>query len=158
MLLPLVVTELETERRHQLDSFRSQVAGVFDRLEQAQRAAQFGALLGGPRLIAVTVRNYDVEIDLMCLVDDVAIHDRIGPISSYAGPAGANCSVVNASKTSPSLMSLKFSIAMPHSYPSVTSRTSSLKRLSDASLPSYTTTLSRNKRMRESRVTLPLLT
>ena len=48
--------------------------------------------------------------------------------------------------TSPTLMSWNFSRPMPHSKPFLTSEASSLKRLSEARLPSQTTTLSRSRR------------
>src|SRR5712691_11248985 len=55
----------------------------------------------------------------------------------------ATSSIRYASIRSPTFKSLKFSTPMPHSKPSRTSRTSSLKRLSEASVPSYTSTPSR---------------
>src|SRR2546425_850057 len=58
----------------------------------------------------------------------------------------ATLSTVKTSNRSPGLTSLKFSTVMPHSYPACTSFTSSLKRRSEASLPSYTTTPSRTTR------------
>src|SRR6059058_656897 len=54
--------------------------------------------------------------------------------------------------------SLKFSMPMPHSKPSRTSRTSSLKRLSDDSVPSYTSTPLRMMRTRPVRGMTPLRT
>src|SRR5436309_12691876 len=54
--------------------------------------------------------------------------------------------------------SLKFSMPMPHSKPSRTSRTSSLKRFSDASVPSYTSTPLRMMRTRPVRGITPLRT
>src|SRR6267378_5557906 len=54
--------------------------------------------------------------------------------------------------------SLKFSMPMPHSNPSRTSRTSSLKRLSDDSVPSYTSTPLRTMRTRPVRGMTPLRT
>src|SRR5216110_3315508 len=56
---------------------------------------------------------------------------------------------------SPTLMSLKFSIPMPHSKPSRTSRTSSLKRLREPMPPSYTSTPSRITRTRAVRGMTP---
>src|SRR2546422_284226 len=50
----------------------------------------------------------------------------------------ATSSIRYASIRSPTFKSLKFSTPMPHSNPSRTSRTSSLKRLSEARVPSYT--------------------
>src|ERR1039457_1687026 len=55
-------------------------------------------------------------------------------------------------------MSSYFSNDMPHSCPAVTSRASSLKRFSVASLPSWITTLSRIKRTFAPRSTLPSVT
>ena len=49
--------------------------------------------------------------------------------------SAASFSVEKASRTSPSLMSLKLAMPMPHSMPLVTSRASSLKRLSEPILP-----------------------
>src|SRR5881396_2758261 len=56
------------------------------------------------------------------------------------------------------LTSLKFSMPMPHSKPSRTSRTSSLKRFSEASVPSYTSTPLRITRTRPVRGITPLRT
>src|SRR2546430_13228525 len=56
------------------------------------------------------------------------------------------------------LTSLKFSMPMPHSKPSRTSRTSSLNRLSDDSVPSYTSTPLRMMRTRPVRGLTPLRT
>src|SRR6266566_4761220 len=55
----------------------------------------------------------------------------------------------------PTFKSLKFSTPMPHSNPSRTSRTSSLKRLSEARVPSYTSTPSRTTRTRAVRGMTP---
>src|SRR5579864_2385062 len=74
MLLSLVVAELQAQRRHELDALWSKLAGIFHRLEQAQGTPQLRALFGRPWLVAVTMRDDDVEINLMSLVDDVAIH------------------------------------------------------------------------------------
>src|SRR5579864_165997 len=52
-------------------------------------------------------------------------------------------------------MSLKFLIDRPHSKPALTSRTSSLKRFSESSSPSWMTTLSRSMRIRAPRRTRP---
>src|SRR5204863_422670 len=68
--------------------------------------------------------------------------DQLG--RAHAGVSErATSSTLYASIRSPTLMSLNPSIPMPHSKPSRTSRTSSLKRLSDAMPPSYTSTPSR---------------
>src|SRR2546430_8180074 len=67
----------------------------------------------------------------------------------------ATSSIRYASIRSPTFKSLKFSTPMPHSNPSRTSRTSSLKRLSQASVPSYTSTPSRTTRTRAVRGMTP---
>src|SRR5881398_781836 len=67
----------------------------------------------------------------------------------------ATSSMRYASIRSPTLRSLKFSTPIPHSNPSRTSRTSSLKRLSEASVPSYTSTPSRTTRTRAVRGMTP---
>src|SRR6266571_4610919 len=64
----------------------------------------------------------------------------------------ATLCMTKASITSPCLTSLKLSSVMPHSMPDRTSLTSSLKRRNEATLPVWTTTLSRRTRTCESRV------
>src|SRR5258705_13917480 len=56
---------------------------------------------------------------------------------------------------SPFSMSLKPRIDKPHSKPAFTSRTSSFKRFSESTSPSWITTLSRNKRIFAPRRTTP---
>src|SRR5438445_12777189 len=60
-----------------------------------------------------------------------------------------------ASIRSPTFRSLKFSTPIPHSNPSRTSPTSSLNRLSEDSVPSYTSTPSRTTRTRPVRGMTP---
>ena len=67
----------------------------------------------------------------------------------------ATRSVTNASIWSPTWMSLKLLIPMPHSMPLVTSRASSLKRLSEPSLPLKTCSPPRVSRMSASRRSTP---
>ena len=71
---------------------------------------------------------------------------RRKPIASCASQASI-CSMVNASSTSPTFMSLKRSKPIPHSKPCATSLASSLKRLREAILSSNTTTPSRSTRI-----------
>src|SRR6266576_5108798 len=59
------------------------------------------------------------------------------------------------SRWSPFSISLKPRIDNPHSKPAFTSRTSSLKRFSESSSPSWITTLSRSKRIFAPRRTTP---
>ncbi len=59
------------------------------------------------------------------------------------------------SSWSPFSTSLKFFTDRPHSNPAFTSRTSSLKRFSESSSPSCTTTLSRSTRILAPRLTVP---
>ena len=58
----------------------------------------------------------------------------------------AICSMTKHSMISPSLMSLNFSMDMPHSYPEATSLTASLNRCREASCPSWMTMPSRTMR------------
>src|SRR3989475_7996999 len=67
----------------------------------------------------------------------------------------ATSSIRYASIRSPTFRSLKFSTPIPPSNPSRTSRTSSLKRLSEDSVPSYTSTPSRTTRTRAVRGMTP---
>src|SRR5918996_2409388 len=64
----------------------------------------------------------------------------------------------NGSNWSFSLISEKFLSEMPHSNPALTSRTSSLKRLSDSISPVCMTTLSRSTRTWALRLTRPSCT
>ena len=66
---------------------------------------------------------------------------------SFAKYYLATSSMIKASRISPSLMSLNFSRPTPHSYPSATSFTSSLKRRSEEILSSKITTPSRTTRI-----------
>src|SRR5579872_6685024 len=74
MLFTLVVAELQTQRGHELNAFGTEIPGGLDRLEQRERPPQLRTLFGRPRLVAIAVRDDDVEIDLVSLVDDVAVH------------------------------------------------------------------------------------
>src|SRR5213080_1317872 len=136
---------------------------------------QLGAL---PQVMVGRLRGRDVEAVvepvLEALQDVTLLLQRAAPLEvqlpghhphHHASPtpgrahAGvserATSSTLYASIRSPTLMSLNPSIPMPHSKPSRTSRTSSLKRLSDAMLPSYTSTPSRITRTRDVRGMTP---
>src|SRR5256714_1073038 len=127
---------------------------------------QLGAL---PQVMVGRLRGRDVEAVVETVLEalqDVALvlervtrrevqlpgHDA----DDHAGVSErAISSMRYASIRSPTFTSLKFSTPMPHSKPSRTSRTSSLKRLSDASVPSYTSTPLRISRTRAVRGITP---
>src|SRR5205807_531542 len=67
------------------------------------------------------------------------------PLASLHSDLATSCTS-NTSSWSPSLMSEKFFSDRPHSKPALTSRASSLKRLSESMSPVWMTTLSRSTR------------
>src|ERR1700694_948086 len=86
-------------------------------------------------------------------LDQVADFLR-APLASLHSDLATSCTS-NTSNWSPSLMSEKFFSDMPHSKPALTSRASSLKRLSDSMSPVWMTTLSRSTRTCALRLTVP---
>src|SRR5467141_743040 len=136
---------------------------------------QLGAL---PQVVVCRLRGRDVEAVVQPVLEalqNVALllqraaplevqlpshqphhHASPAPGRAHAGVSErATSSTLYASIRSPTLMSLNPSMPMPHSKPSRTSRTSSLNRLSDAMLPSYTSTPSRITRTRAVRGMTP---
>src|SRR5713101_1980392 len=130
---------------------------------------QLGAL---PQVLMRRLRRGHVEAvveavlealqDVAFVLERVARHQVQLPRPHAHDHAGvserATSSIRYASIRSPTFRSLKFSTPMPHSNPSRTSRTSSLKRLSEARVPSYTSTPSRITRTRAVRGMTPLRT
>src|SRR3989454_600589 len=127
---------------------------------------QLGAL---PQILMRRLRRGDVEAvveavlealqDMAFVLERVARHQVQLPRPDAHDHAGvserATSSIRYASIRSPTFRSLKFSTPIPHSNPSRTSRTSSLKRLREASVPSYTSTPSRTTRTRAVRGMTP---
>src|SRR2546423_1653334 len=118
---------------------------------------QLGAL---PQVVVGRLRGRDVEAvvetvlqaleDMPLVLEGATRREMQLPRHDPDDHAGvserATSSMRYASIRSLTFRSLKFSTPMPHSNPSRTSRTSSLKRLSEARVPSYTSTPSRTTR------------
>src|SRR6267378_6732310 len=132
---------------------------------------QLGAL---PQIVMPRLGDGDVETVVQPILQ--ALHDRAFVLQrlarrkmqlphrhphdhdSAALRDRATSSMRYDSIRSPTLTSLKFSMPMPHSNPSRTSRTSSLNRFNDARVPSYTSTPLRITRTRPVRGITPLRT
>src|SRR5947208_6911090 len=153
---------------HQLVRLPQHALGVpAVRRHDARR--QLGAL---PQVMVGRLRGRDVEAvvetvlealqDVALVLEGVTRREMQLPRHDADDHAGvserATSSMRYASIRSPTFRSLKFSTPMPHSNPSRTSRTSSLKRLSEASLPSDTSTPSRTTRTRAVRGITPART
>src|SRR2546427_259995 len=122
---------------------------------------QVGAL---PQILMRRLRRGDVEAvveavlealqDMAFVLERVARHQVQLPRPDAHDHAGvserATSSIRYASIRSPTFRSLKFSTPIPHSNPSRTSRTSSLKRFSEDSVPAYTSTPARASSTSES--------
>src|SRR5437588_876756 len=101
-----------------------------------------------PRVVQLPVK----QIGQLAL-DQIADFLR-APLASLHSDLATSCTS-NTSSWSPSLMSEKFFSDRPHSKPALTSRASSLKRLSDSMSPVWMTTLSRGTRTCALRLTAP---
>src|SRR6266480_3275022 len=124
---------------------------------------QLGAL---PQVMVVRLRGRDIEAvvetvlealeDMPLVLEGATCREMQLPRHDPDDHAGvserATSSMRYASIRSLTFRSLKFSTPMPHSNPS---RTSSLKRLSEARVPSYTSTPSRTTRTRAVRGITP---
>src|SRR5204863_4067668 len=157
-------------------------AGAVGRFDQAVRLPQHAlrvAPVGGdhahrqlgalPQVVMRRLRRRYIEPVVEAVVEaleDVAlVLERVTrrkiqlPRHDPHGHAGVSERAISsmryASIRSPTFRSLKFSTPIPHSNPSRTSRTSSLKRLSEDSVPSYTSTPSRTTRTRAVRGMTP---
>src|ERR1051325_7731105 len=112
-----------------------------------QRDFVRGAVEGVAEAVAERLHDRPLVFERLCVLD-VDLEERDG--NDHGGEryasAAASCSVLNASITSPTLISWNFSMPMPHSNPWRTSETSFLKCRSEPILSSSITRLSRNRR------------